>query len=338
MSRLGVVLCGGLALLGACHNRPVDEEDAPGEQAEAECGLLFGCSCDVFNYPDQASCEQVRFGFYAASYQLARQSGLVYDGHCVRQYLDALEKQGCHPAPSEPPPPDEPVECTQPCAVYHGSSKAGEPCAVDFSGFSSCAQGLVCAGDTCSDPCGAALGLGQGEPCRDPSNGLILGTCKAGLYCDSTGSNTCAPLPGEGAPCPGGQCAEGLVCQTIITDSTCVALGGPGDTCNDPDECRADLACDGGQCVEIPGEGQPCMSVCAEGLWCSAGTCLALPASGAPCPEGVCDAGLLCVEGTCGAGPGNGQPCYMGQCAAEFFCGGAGTCEPLPAQICSAGW
>lgn len=80
----------------------------------------------------------------------------------------------------------------------------------------------------------------------DPITGLVAlgGACGAPWECasgycegvDGGVEGTCAPLPGAGAPCPTGQCADGLRCGA--TD-TCTAPKADGEECTSDGECAS---------------------------------------------------------------------------------------------------
>lgn len=163
------------------------------------------------------------------------------------------------------------------CKPYHGDKQAGDACS-RFEGtiFDDCGPGLGCFEDVCIDPCETV---------------------------------------GEGEPCLGRQCSEGLVCTYSFDDetSTCQSSAGLGDSCEDA-ICADDLVCNSATfaCAEAPGVGEPCMgaSSCDDGSWCDTSdsdimswVCRAPKDDGEPCMSGdecsskSCDFDAkLCVE------------------------------------------
>lgn len=130
---------------------------------------------------------------------------------------------------------------------------------------------------------------------------------RRGLGLRLHGSDTCQPLPGLGEPCPNAACAEGLWCQTIISDSSCAARLGPGSR----DEACLSESCSGGECsggggvLDRPGPNETCAGPCIDELVCAGGTCVAnVESSGSPaiCTLGV--SGNVLVDG---APPGTCQ-------------------------------
>ena len=108
---------------------------------------------------------------------------------------------------------------------------------------------LACTGGTCK------LVPKKGEACTmaDPMSGVYI-TCLPPSVCVS---NKCDDPPGDGKPCPDGQCAKGLSC-----------------------DFKAKV------CKAPPGDGQPCSGQCKSGFTCSfdagksMGTCKAQSCGG----------------------------------------------------------
>ncbi len=306
MSRL---LCPSLLLLlltGGCKDdgpRVVPEEKAAETSAETECRLLFGCECDHLVYADEADCVESRKAEYNSLHNPILQMGLTYDGECLAFQLDALQDLGCALPDSSGEATEE--TCMTFCSVYHGAAQLGETCSfysIDQT-YSDCDQGLICYASKCEDPCevideGAAdLKLGMGEPCQDGFE--VLGECDEGLACDSGGSDTCIELPGEGAPCLNDECADGFWCQTVITESTCVAQFTDGETCANSEECRSGY-CGGSTCAKMPALGESCFNDCEEGLYCIGGVCSEGPGLDEQCFGGShCAPGLVCEANFC---------------------------------------
>jgi hypothetical protein len=210
----------------------------------------------------------------------------------------------------------EETDCKDICFLYHGDMTAGQACSYYAGGgfYSNCAQGLICNGTKCVNPCkvddpfdqNPEETLGNGETCRG-SDGLILGECAEGLYCDSGYTDTCRPLPLEGQECLLGYCAEGLWCENAGTGPTCVPQLGLGRECYNDQTCRSGY-CQNGLCTAVPGVGQPCTDRCKEDL--------------------ICMDTLVCSEG-----PGLGEQCYNYQCAPGLVCEN-NFCRKAPPAIC----
>lgn len=123
-----------------------------------------------------------------------------------------------------------------------------------------CADWLVCAGVGPDQGPDQYICVQPGESCQTCSN-----ACGSGHYCDEatklcwprrpggapcTASETCQslscqggqcdPLPGEGAACPQGLCAEGLHCGKW---ATCRIIARHGESCSGLKECAQGLAC-----------------------------------------------------------------------------------------------
>ncbi|HLT35301.1 MAG TPA: hypothetical protein VK034_03425, partial [Enhygromyxa sp.] len=237
---------------------PIPEEELPEQSAGALCELIFGCSCESPNYPDEPSCVETRSDLLNQEQLAAQAAGLTYDAQCAGDLLALAEADGCATQVA--------LDCDTFCAAYHGDLGVDQPCMTPVDTqptWSDCAQGLWCIASACQNPCGAAQTfLGVGEACRD-AEGQSLGVCDPGpgLFCDFE-TGTCIALPGIGEPCYGSEvCGVGATCDWSTGEAICVALPGAGEACTY--ECDAGLYCDGvdgqeGTCVTLPGEGQPC--------------------------------------------------------------------------------
>jgi hypothetical protein len=146
----------------------------------------------------------------------------------------------------------------------------GDPC----KSFSHCTPPLACINDVCSTCTVSGTSSVLGTPCCDDGN------CTGGLYCIL---GTCRPLANNGEPCgvdmdctdyncvsgvckppwdvppmpldhtckKDDDCGEGWYC---ILDKCQMELGGPGDGCAEPADCKSgvcsEAACRGGGACE----------------------------------------------------------------------------------------
>jgi hypothetical protein len=174
----------------------------------------------------------------------------------------------------------------------------GEPC----SGLD-CATGLFC--DPSMQVCVAAVSAPpatEGEPCNI-AGAPIVG-CQGALVCSPTATSmtpVCHVAPGEGEPCPEGECAQPLICHLPAPNQPVCSTR---DSC-DPD-CPAGSTCvsqnDILTCVPLPELGDTCDPTgvrCATDLICKSGTCAARPHRGDPCETGECPSTMDCTNGIC---------------------------------------
>lgn len=211
---------------------------------------------------------------------------------------------------------------------------------------SNCAAGLQCVEGTCTP------GVARGQSCA-------VGACAEGLVCAAQTCKSFAELLGE-CPVDDPTCfVSGLSCQggtgaTFTCDAKFGVFGGRGAGC-DPGHgadtatpnlarlCQLGLRCDAasGKCVDLLAEGKSCdpeanAPVCAKGSYCddTTRTCTALPGEGAAC-DGTCSGALVCVNDVCTALGELGTSCTQdSQCASgdctdavctpKWMCGGAG--------------
>jgi hypothetical protein len=127
--------------------------------------------------------------------------------------------------------------------------------------------------------------------------------CAPGFACID--GITCGPLPGEGEPCAGVECAPGLGCDFGRDGSICIVPRGEGGECMSDRSCASELHCGpSGTCeADLPaGEpcsaGNECAGICAPDA--SGGlSCRDRPAAGDPClfPED-CPAASTCAAGS----------------------------------------
>ena len=286
--RLGALaLTSMLALsLTGCPDEGISESDYISRTATDICDLLFSCQCEVDEDLSQAECVDLWLQQGEVISQVTAIDGLSFDGVCAEDNLSQLQDRACDDG-FDPGAAD--AACEQPCKVYYGPMKAGESCSAGTAGIDNCAQGLVCNGGVCENPCDELVPAKVGELCYALN-------CEDGAYCDA--NDPYAP-----------------VCKADPTfNSPCV------DLANDPDYpnfyCGENLVCDvdaeGGTplCVTLPLEGDPCPDFdCADGLFCDVllaePVCTAYPGLNEPCTDqGFCDftQGLQCDPEYCPAG------------------------------------
>lgn len=233
------------------------------------CEQQASCGCSMPAYPTADDCVTGLNAQTDSLKSFAESKGLKFDQGCYERSFSVFADLGCASDFT-----DSNQSCSSYCAIVHGDKPVGAVCTSE--GFSDCAGNLFCVDGICQDFCEQQKPLGAGEVCAEQDGDLTtsVGSCGEGLYCDyAGGSLTCMALKGAGEACDPFQnyCQEGLACST--TDSTC----GPP-----------------------PGEGEPCVSICATNLSCSNGTCVQLPGEGAPCTDfGECADGLDCEDDLC---------------------------------------
>ena len=254
--------------------------------------------------------------------------------------------------------------------ALQGNAQTNSSCSTDAytcSLDSDCLFG-VCVGSQCITTEGGTLG----HVCAATgTDGLTEGTCRDGLYCDSS-SQLCTTLLTNGTACTqSGSCEHGLACSTICRTvllpgdacvfgaetQVCVNSGGAigGHECNSTtlvcegtdhntttqgeagDECCPDAG--GLGCASNVGHG------CDVGLYCnggimSSGICVAKVAANGACDpqlqDDACDAGLVCGFNSNVCEPHHGVE--LGHvCTADtdcqFFPGGAVQCK---SSVCTA--
>jgi hypothetical protein len=125
-------------------------------------------------------------------------------------------------------------------------------------------------------------------------------------------------------------------CARMFVDAT--AVGGQCDTNNARMGCASGTGfCgEGGACVALPAEGQPCPNrVCGGDLVCVDGLCGPMPAprnlpAGSDCMgSSDCAAGLGCVTGKCAAAPAIGESCDD-----STACARGAECAPSNDRVC----
>jgi len=174
------------------------------------------------------------------------------------------------------------------------------------------------------ESCRFTLSIVTHGPCEDMQIGLVGegGHCWLDLEC--VDGLVCAPVvfdgvdvsglclipPGEGEPCAGSRCAEGLFCDRVPDeDGTCRRLVSPGGDCatlvDEPLACGEDFYCDGAVCVARGAPGEPCdaSAPCAWSLRCNPDSlvCERTSSDGAACiDDAECAAGCCAADATCG--------------------------------------
>jgi hypothetical protein len=195
------------------------------------------------------------------------------------------------------------------------------------------ASGVLVPAPRVPDGCEAALEAALAA-CRMPEPDVLTVACPLVWPRDASRA-----LPGPGAACFDGLCAEGARCSSAGTCATPT----PGGTCERAEDCPADERCDGGRCrawaLDTPGGACSGPSDCAGDLSCLASperACRPRVATGPCASDDECVEGAFCDEGACAPAPGLGAPCGGGvACASGLGCRfapgeGEGTCQPLP--------
>src|SRR5690606_982653 len=99
---------------------PIPEEELPEQSAGALCELIFGCSCESPNYPDEPSCVETRSDLLNQEQLAAQAAGLTYDAQCAGDLLALAEADGCATQVA--------LDCDTFCAAYHGDLGVDQPC------------------------------------------------------------------------------------------------------------------------------------------------------------------------------------------------------------------
>lgn len=252
-----------ILLLAACgdggDHPPVAEDDLAEAFADVICDLQAQCDCESMIPAEE--CRTTNAQVFEMYLGPAKEAGLSYDAQCGGVGVGLYRDIGCGEIEDAI---DE--NACRPCKLYYGGKALGAACSqVAMLGYDDCAQGLICDGEVCVDPCDRA---------------------------------------GEGEACLGRSCANGLTC-VVMDDGTgqtsaCVRPAKLGESCADV-FCDDELICDGAtvKCVAPPKVGEECNGSCAEGAWCDVGDttpwlCKAAKPEGQPCVNGE-----ECVSGSC---------------------------------------
>ncbi|MFM2153239.1 MAG: hypothetical protein RL199_1674 [Pseudomonadota bacterium] len=161
--------------------------------------------------------------------------------------------------------------------------------------------------------------------------------CAAGTGLCEPGTKRCVALPGSGAPCLAGACAEGFACDgDLCRAPESLGLGALGEACIRQVDCAGGLACVGGQCLKTVPFGGDCeidSGACGSGGLCqppaAPRACQSKLGAGGRCMGADdCAAGLSCLAfafpGVCVADVPVG-----GGCHSESICAAGSICSPL---------
>jgi len=277
---IAAVLGIALACASNSDSTPIAEDDLEAEVADGICELRAKCDCAMPLEPDE--CRTLLESSLRMLFEPSRDAGLQYDADCAGRALAIYDELQCGTIDDLA----DGDECGS-CKIYYGSKQRGEACTrPDAVVFDECAQGSICVGGTCVDPC---------------------------------------EMSGIGEPCVGRSCVEGSTCRISIDPETeeqtseCVAQAGLGESCMEL-TCGDDLVCELSTfvCEPAPGEGEACSGECAGDLWCdtSADDSMAWICR-APQPDGAaCTSGSQCTSSTC-----EGDVCVPPQAFVCFFGG-----------------
>ena len=252
-----IIVAASILGLASCTDRTETHSDAGRDFARHLCTIQNGCNCD-----DETlipSCENRVEREFAESERKAVRGGLNFDPECMEEFLqdiDGLQDCGLEYFDDEPP-----------CPVYHADADVDDPCEVydAMPRMNDCRVGLVCIQGTCRDPENPAI-LPQGAMCTTVAGPVptpYLGTCDAGLQCDTLDTLTCIPATSDPAPLGGActhalECLDGNICRPQGDDlepsderpGVCVERTPPGEPCTLTYEC--DRTCDAGICQVPP--------------------------------------------------------------------------------------
>lgn len=284
--------------------------------ATTQCSFIDGCGC--VNREGGQACEDEVTATWEARLADGAARGLTFDASCMDQTLARMGLQECRFNESSIG-----HVCNSFCAVYSGTQALGAACTSSDPQVSDCAQGLVCWGGACEEPCNVLTGMPEGATCRAEEFGEQFDDCAGGLYCDWE-SQQCIRGAAFGEPCQNNECGEGLYCDWQA--DACRLEATEGESCQTR-ECVDGLFCDwefdicrargqlGDSCDNVP---------CAEGWVCNGTVCAAPPNAGSECLSGSCAAGALCDWNNeipmCVTAPRDGQPCLFGGCEEGLWC------------------
>ena len=229
-----------------------------------------------------------------------------------------------------------------PNCISPGTRAVGEACV-----FPSQCSGLACSAHMTCGTCGVTAA--PGGACDESTQCPGGQDCDAGLCVNGKDVSNRGML---GASCdPAHPCGADSDCSGGV----CTALPAAGAACSPEGSCAQGVFCDDQtqQCRVPPNAGQPCLTylgnmLCAEQAYCVNGNCVALPGPGQPCtPSGACAPDSWCQN------PGTAPVCRArgstpdcesdGQCAPGSICSDK-LCKPLVAfhaacdadHVCSA--
>lgn len=298
------------------------------ETAYKDAYCTHAANCGLF--PDKTACLTADIDDLTLRSDVLAgiQAGKIfYDGNAVKKCLDALAAVTCDTTDEDSR--GLPPVCNQ---FTHGLGMQGDECFADAE----CISG-TCSGETDAPTCQPGTCIGNTAPTYEPAAlgescssfaGCVSGAycdnltftcaplkmqgtacefideCAYGLACvyDTTGSSTCAALPGPNERCTSGvPCRdEGFYCDLNSATPTCKPLGLASATCTTDTQCSRFYPCDStGHCAKLPGVGQSCIDTFKcfdEGTFCDTNTytCTALLSDGA-----MCTSDTQCVSQNC---------------------------------------
>ncbi len=279
---LAIPLATGLPS-GCKDDTTVSADAAAGVWARAVCDLFFECACSDFNlgynYTSDEVCRSDQETAAQRAIDEGEAAGLVYDGKCVSERIDAVQDVGCigFDVDFETWSLNNTLQNQTACKIFSGDREAGQSCEAhpDPNFGDDCAKGLGCVTGICTT---VELNPTPGEsctpqfsaPCTDHSLCLDL---------DGDMEAVCEQVPASGGTCLGEAdlCAAGTTCDQA--SKRCVTAPGAEEPCAvaawADNQCAGDAVCDGGTCRSLPGGGAACVAGrCAEGFACDAGTCV----------------------------------------------------------------
>ena len=242
-----------LACIGSCSARQQSGSEVGRQVAEHLCPVQRGCDCDERLLIED--CEATVEREIARHEHEAIESGLVFDAECLDAFLAHIDEiASCISIDqwSSPPSPQE-------CSVYSGTVEIGGPCTnyEFYPPMTDCQQGLVCQGGKCRNVNEPEI-LQEGEPCQE--GWVSLGECAEGLACDTLDTDTCIlyePLPMFPI---GHECRHSAECEP---GSYCRPMDGVGD----PSDQMP------GVCTAYTPAGEACSLFYECDWWCEDGVC-----------------------------------------------------------------
>lgn len=191
----------------------------------------------------------------------------------------------------------EPAGCTNGIAFEPLTCDEFGQC--DLGGRATSCQGYACADDavSCGDTCEASDDCVDGYTCETTINSCITDLRAAGEACVEAGAPTerCVPT----ASCVSGVC-ETLDGQACTSNTACLSdicilgtcaqgVSGLGESCDDIDDCDANLLCSENLCRKLVGDS------CTANADCDGGNC--------ECNDGACQTrSCAAVDCVCGYG------------------------------------
>lgn len=211
--------------------------------------------------------------------------------------------------------------------VRTGSLQRGDQCT---NTPDQCAAGLSCDGKGDEKRCIKYKAPGMRCPAHEK-----FWICEPGLTCDE--NNVCKiPRGGTCTESPD-QCVEGLSCDGKGNEKRCITYKEPGMRCPPQEKfwiCKPDLTCDENDVCKIPQSGV-CTNFpdqCAADLSCDGKgnrkRCITYQAPGRRCPRHrkftICQPGLTCKRGVCKIPQAGVCTEFRNQCVTGLSCDGKG--------------